>query len=33
MLEPDHIVSIAYTGGTAGKPKGVIGTGAGDGQR
>ncbi len=26
LLEPDHIVSIAYTGGTTGKPKGVIGT-------
>lgn len=25
-LAPDHIVSIAYTGGTTGKPKGVIGT-------
>jgi fatty-acyl-CoA synthase len=25
-LEPDHIVSITYTGGTTGKPKGVIGT-------
>jgi len=25
-LPPDHIVSIAYTGGTTGKPKGVIGT-------
>ena len=25
-LEPDHVVSIAYTGGTTGKPKGVIGT-------
>ena len=24
-LPPDHIVSIAYTGGTTGKPKGVIG--------
>src|SRR6476661_793245 len=24
-LEPDHIVSITYTGGTTGKPKGVIG--------
>ena len=23
---PDHIVSITYTGGTTGKPKGVIGT-------
>ena len=26
LLPPDHIVSIAYTGGTTGKPKGVIGT-------
>jgi fatty-acyl-CoA synthase len=26
VLEPDHIVSITYTGGTTGKPKGVIGT-------
>ena len=25
-LDPDHIVSITYTGGTTGKPKGVIGT-------
>jgi fatty-acyl-CoA synthase len=25
-LPPDHIVSIAYTGGTTGRPKGVIGT-------
>ena len=25
-LPPDHIVSITYTGGTTGKPKGVIGT-------
>ena len=25
-LEPDHVVSITYTGGTTGKPKGVIGT-------
>ncbi len=25
-LEADHIVSITYTGGTTGKPKGVIGT-------
>ena len=25
-LPPDHVVSIAYTGGTTGKPKGVIGT-------
>src|SRR3954467_9836828 len=26
LLQPDHIVSITYTGGTTGKPKGVIGT-------
>src|SRR3954470_5592995 len=26
LLPPDHIVSITYTGGTTGKPKGVIGT-------
>ena len=25
-LSPDHIMSITYTGGTTGKPKGVIGT-------
>ncbi|MDN5894446.1 MAG: fatty-acid--CoA ligase FadD8 [Nocardioides sp.] len=25
-LDPDHIVTITYTGGTTGKPKGVIGT-------
>ncbi|HEX9035086.1 MAG TPA: AMP-binding protein, partial [Streptosporangiaceae bacterium] len=25
-LDPDHIVSITYTGGTTGRPKGVIGT-------
>ena len=25
-LPPDHIVSITYTGGTTGKPKGVVGT-------
>ncbi|GAA1482765.1 fatty-acid--CoA ligase FadD8 [Gordonia sinesedis] len=25
-LSPDHIVSLTYTGGTTGKPKGVIGT-------
>ncbi|GAB4003445.1 fatty-acid--CoA ligase FadD8 [Nocardioides ultimimeridianus] len=25
-LEPDHITSITYTGGTTGKPKGVVGT-------
>ena len=24
-LDPDHIVSITYTGGTTGKPKGVVG--------
>ena len=28
LLPPDHIVSITYTGGTTGKPKGVIGTSA-----
>ena len=26
VLPPDHIVSITYTGGTTGRPKGVIGT-------
>jgi fatty-acyl-CoA synthase len=26
LLDPDHITSITYTGGTTGKPKGVIGT-------
>jgi fatty-acyl-CoA synthase len=26
VLEPDHITSITYTGGTTGKPKGVVGT-------
>jgi fatty-acyl-CoA synthase len=26
LLEPDHVTSITYTGGTTGKPKGVIGT-------
>jgi fatty-acyl-CoA synthase len=26
VLPPNHIVSITYTGGTTGKPKGVIGT-------
>ncbi|MBM7366063.1 fatty-acid--CoA ligase FadD8 [Gordonia hydrophobica] len=26
VLDPEHIVSITYTGGTTGKPKGVIGT-------
>ena len=25
-LSPDHIVSITYTGGTTGRPKGVVGT-------
>lgn len=25
LLEPDHVTSITYTGGTTGKPKGVIG--------
>src|SRR4051794_14220973 len=25
LLPPDHMVSITYTGGTTGKPKGVIG--------
>ncbi|MFT3901141.1 MAG: fatty-acid--CoA ligase FadD8 [Gordonia sp. (in: high G+C Gram-positive bacteria)] len=25
-LAPDHVVSITYTGGTTGKPKGVVGT-------
>jgi fatty-acyl-CoA synthase len=25
-LAPDHIISITYTGGTTGKPKGVVGT-------
>jgi len=28
-LAPDHIVSITYTGGTTGKPKGVVGTARG----
>ncbi|MBO0852631.1 MAG: AMP-binding protein [Nocardia sp.] len=28
-LAPDEIISISYTGGTTGKPKGVIGTAAG----
>jgi fatty-acyl-CoA synthase len=28
VLPPDHIVSITYTGGTTGNPKGVIGTSA-----
>ena len=27
-LAPDHIVSVTYTGGTTGQPKGVIGTAA-----
>jgi fatty-acyl-CoA synthase len=26
VLDPDHITSITYTGGTTGKPKGVVGT-------
>ncbi len=26
VLPPDHIVSITYTGGTTGRPKGVVGT-------
>lgn len=26
VLDPDHVVSITYTGGTTGKPKGVVGT-------
>lgn len=25
LLEPDHITSVTYTGGTTGKPKGVVG--------
>jgi fatty-acyl-CoA synthase len=29
LLPPDHIVSITYTGGTTGKPKGVVGTAQG----
>jgi fatty-acyl-CoA synthase len=28
LLPPDHITSITYTGGTTGRPKGVIGTSA-----
>ncbi|MGZ4466045.1 MAG: fatty-acid--CoA ligase FadD8 [Nocardioides sp.] len=28
-LDPRHIVSITYTGGTTGKPKGVVGTSGG----
>ncbi len=27
-LDPDHVISVTYTGGTTGKPKGVIGTAA-----
>jgi fatty-acyl-CoA synthase len=27
-LAPDHVISVTYTGGTTGKPKGVIGTAA-----
>ena len=27
-LPPDHVISVTYTGGTTGKPKGVIGTAA-----
>ncbi|AHH17422.1 acyl-CoA synthetase (AMP-forming)/AMP-acid ligase II [Nocardia nova SH22a] len=27
-LEPDAVISISYTGGTTGKPKGVVGTAA-----
>ncbi|GAC57909.1 putative fatty-acid--CoA ligase [Gordonia hirsuta DSM 44140 = NBRC 16056] len=26
LLPPDHVVSVTYTGGTTGRPKGVIGT-------
>jgi fatty-acyl-CoA synthase len=26
LLRPDHVVSITYTGGTTGNPKGVVGT-------
>lgn len=26
ILDPEHVVSITYTGGTTGKPKGVVGT-------
>ncbi|GAC79078.1 putative fatty-acid--CoA ligase [Gordonia malaquae NBRC 108250] len=26
VLDPEHVVSITYTGGTTGKPKGVVGT-------
>jgi fatty-acyl-CoA synthase len=29
LVPPDHIVSITYTGGTTGKPKGVVGTAQG----
>jgi fatty-acyl-CoA synthase len=28
-LEPDHVVSVTYTGGTTGRPKGVVGTSLG----
>ncbi len=28
-LEPDHVVSVTYTGGTTGRPKGVVGTALG----
>ncbi|MBF6369747.1 AMP-binding protein [Nocardia puris] len=28
-LPPDHVVSVSYTGGTTGKPKGVVGTALG----
>ncbi len=28
-LPPDHVVSVTYTGGTTGRPKGVIGTAQG----
>jgi fatty-acyl-CoA synthase len=28
-LPPDHVVSVTYTGGTTGRPKGVIGTALG----
>ncbi|WP_019930658.1 fatty-acid--CoA ligase FadD8 [Nocardia sp. BMG111209] len=28
-LAPDHVISITYTGGTTGKPKGVVGTAGG----
>lgn len=26
QLDPDHVISLTYTGGTTGRPKGVIGT-------